>query len=109
MAKTILNSLNGQLKISDQLIVSKNTIPDDIFRHYKTTDTEVRDVNTGFIHYTIRDIELQEKYFFFSFCFFDIRLDMLTSHFQKAFSWIANPLFYRSWITNPDQLANLYR
>jgi hypothetical protein len=70
ISKAILDSLNGELKISDQFIVSKNIMPDDLFRHYKTSDIEVWDVNNGFIHYTIRDVKLQEKYFYFSFCFF---------------------------------------
>jgi hypothetical protein len=74
MAKTILNSLNGQLKISDQLIVSKNTIPDDIFRHYKTTDTEVRDVNTCFIHYTIEILNYRRNIFFSLFVFLTLGL-----------------------------------
>jgi len=107
--KTILDSLNGELKISDQLIITKNTIPDDLFGHYKTNNIEVRDINNGFIHYTIRDVELQGKYFFFSFCFFGGRLNMLTFGFENhpgLLSWddwseakeMQNKVEYDHWL-----------
>jgi hypothetical protein len=83
IAKTIIDSTNGQLKISDQFIVSKNSTSDDLFGHYKSSDIEVWDVNNGFIHYTIMDVKLQEKYFFFSFCFFRDRFDSLRFGFKN--------------------------
>ena len=111
MNKPILDPLNGQIKISDQFIVSKNIEPNDLFRYYKTTDIEVWNVNNGFIHYTIRDVKLQGNYFYFSFCFFGERQQMLSFGFknqQGMLSWddwseakeIQNRVEHDHWLDN---------
>ena len=111
MSKTILDPLNGQLRLSNQLIISKNTIPDDLFRQYQPSNIEIWDIKNGFVHYTIRDIELQDRFFFFSFCFFKGLLDSVTLGFKDQpgmLSWddwsmekgIQNRVELDHWLNN---------
>ena len=79
---TILDPLTGEIKISDQLVISKSIKPDDLFTYYKTNEIEIWDVQNGFVHYTVRIIESQNQYFFFSFCFLGDKFNMLTFGFK---------------------------
>ncbi|HEY2580847.1 MAG TPA: hypothetical protein VGI43_03525 [Mucilaginibacter sp.] len=116
MTNKIIDSLNGQLKISDLLIVSKKTVPNDLFRCFKPNDIEVRDVKTGYIHYTIRDINLKNYYFYFSLCFFGDKLARLTFGFKDQpgmLSWddwseakeIQRKVEYDHWLN--DEIGTL--
>lgn len=74
MKGKIIDRKNGAIRISDTLIISRETTPNELFDYFDDHKIMIRDVKNCYIHYNVQDIPLDETFFNFDFAFHNDRL-----------------------------------
>ncbi len=69
MTKPIIDKTTGQLKLANDFIVDATKTPNQLLNYFGQTNIEIRDVQTGWKHYSVRNLKVYDNYFIFTFLF----------------------------------------
>lgn len=91
MTLQIIDSIKGQIRFSNDFAVCSQTKPEEIIDYLGQENVSIRDVNTGWKHYSVRNIKINETYFIITFYFDNDVIKMLdfivSDKFIIAGSW----------------------
>jgi len=79
----LINSLEGQIIISEKLKITKQTAPLEIIEYFTSDSLKMLDIKNGWIHYSANNLKLNDKYFNFRFTFFEETLKMISFTFEE--------------------------
>lgn len=77
MNDKLLNPVNGSLQFSDHFWVSPGTTPEMLQAYFKAAEIKINAFNNGWAHYKLRNIQVDDKYFIFTFLFENHRLKII--------------------------------
>ncbi len=112
MTQSIIDTRNGELKCAEDFLVSKQTTPEDVISYFGQDNIIIRDTNTGWKHYSVRNAKMNDTYFIFTFYFDNAILKMLdfivSDQVIIAGSWddwserkeLEKRDYYNDWLTN---------
>ena len=108
----VFDLLNGQIILSENLIISSHTVPSQILKSFKPEEVKLLDLKNGWVHYQLENVKLQDKYFKFDLCFLDEKLKSISFSFQsqahKPSSWddwsekeeLQKCALFENWLTS---------
>jgi hypothetical protein len=111
LTEKIIDSANGHLRFANSFTVSSQTTPEEIVHYFGQENVSINDVKTGWKHYSVRNIKINDTYFIITFYFDDDILKMLdfivSDKLMVAGSWddwsekkeLQNRDYYDSWLT----------
>lgn len=111
MAEKIIDSRNGALRVSNDFTVSSQTTPEEIVHFFGQENVDIRDVRTGWKHYSVRNTRINDTYLIITFYFDNDILRMLdfiiSDNFIVAGSWddwsenneLQKRDYYNDWLT----------
>ncbi|MEO6039463.1 MAG: hypothetical protein ABIQ93_13705 [Saprospiraceae bacterium] len=110
MTQQIIDSINGHLKFTNDFTISSQTTPEEIVQYFGLKNLDIRDVNTGWNHYSVRNIKINDIYFIITFYFDNDILKMIDFIVSDKFivaSWddwtekkeSQNRDYYDDWLT----------
>lgn len=104
--------LKGQITLSENLIISSQTVPSKLFNYFKHEEVKFLDLKNGWRHYQLENVKIQDKYFKFDLAFLAERLKSISFTFQfqtyEPSSWDAwsekeelqKCALYENWLTS---------
>jgi hypothetical protein len=111
LTKQIIDNKNGYLRVSSDFTVSTKTTPEELVHFFGQENVCIRDVKTGWKHYSVRNIKINDNYFFITFYFDNDVLKMIDFIVSDSFiaqgSWddwnedieLQKRVFYNDWLT----------
>ena len=84
MANRVVNGYYGEINISDKFKISRSTTKNQLFDFFGEENISVRDVETGYIHYTVRDIYIGESNFIFVTTFYHETINSVSFVFDYS-------------------------
>lgn len=111
MAQEVIDRNTGQLKFSNEFIISKRTTAKQIVDYFGEENVEFRDVQTGWKHFSVRNAKIGDAYLNLTFYFERDILNMISFTVSDKFfiegSWdnwsLENELekqkYYDQWLT----------
>ncbi len=111
MTEKIIDSEYGYLRFTNGFTVSSRTTPKDIVQHFGQENVRINDVKTGWKHYSVCNVKLNDTYFIITFYFDNDILKMLVFIVSDkpivAGSWddwnedeeLKNRDYYDEWLT----------
>jgi len=82
MANRVINNYYGEIIISDKFKISKTTTKEEFISFFGEKNVSIRDMNNGYIHYFIRNINIQNSNFSFNLVFNQEQLSSITFNFD---------------------------
>ncbi len=77
MTENIIDSVSGQLRFKNDFCISSLTTPEDLLQHFGQENVSINDVKTGWKHYSVRNIKINDTYFIITLYFDNNVLKML--------------------------------
>jgi hypothetical protein len=111
LTEQIIDNKNGHLRVSSDFAVSTKTTPEELVHFFGQENVDIRDVKTGWKHYSVRNIKINDNYFLITFYFDNDVLKMLDFIVNDRFivqgSWddwnenieLQKRDFYNDWLT----------
>lgn len=111
MTEKIIDSVNGHLRFVNSFTVSSRTTPEEIIQYFGQENVSINDVKTGWKHYSVRNVKINDTYFIITFYFDNDILKMLyfivSDKLIVAGSWddwsekkeLQNRDYYDEWLT----------
>jgi hypothetical protein len=87
----ILNQFTGHLTISGEFSIAPKITSDEIIAYFGVEQVTVKDIKNGWVHYYLRNILIDQKYFAFVFLFCDGDLKHI------SFGFNLEPVINPSW------------
>ena len=106
--ETILDSNSGDIIISKDFKITQFVKPEEVMKGLTGNNIELKDVKNGWSHITCRELELQEKTFYFNFCFFENSLKIISISFQSKHLFstyskqneLKKKILFNKWLTS---------
>ncbi|GAA4737956.1 hypothetical protein [Flavisolibacter ginsenosidimutans] len=111
MTQSIIDTKDGELRFAEKFVVSKQTTPQEVIRYFGQDKVVIRDMNTGWKHYSVRNAKVNDTYFIFTLYFDNDILKMLdflvSDEVITAGSWddwserkeLEKRDYYNEWLT----------
>ena len=111
MTEKIIDSVNGHLRFANSFTVSSRTTTEEIIQYFGQENVSINDVKTGWKHYSVRNVKINDTYFIITFYFDNDILKMLdfivSDKLIVAGSWddwsekkeLKNRDYYNDWLT----------
>jgi len=111
LTEKIIDSVNGHLRFVNSFTVSSRTTPEEIIQYFGQENVSINDVKTGWKHYSVRNVKINDTYFIITFYFDNDILKMLdfivSDKLIVAGSWddwsekkeLQNRDYYDEWLT----------
>ena len=84
MTNRVVNSYYGEIIISDQFKISRSTTKAQLIAFFGESNISVRDIENGYIHYTIRGVIIEKISFSFLIIFNHEQLHMIIFGFDYS-------------------------
>jgi hypothetical protein len=111
LKEKIIDSVNGHLKFASSFTISSRTTPEEIIQYFGQKNVSINNVKTGWKHYSVRNVKINDTYFIITFYFDNDILKMLDFIVSDkpivAGSWddwsekkgLQNRDYYNDWLT----------
>jgi hypothetical protein len=88
MDKKIIGALHGTIKISDSFTISRDTTIQNLTDYFGTNQIDTRDMNTGYVRYSVKHVLINNTVFAFCFIFHATQLDSVSFDYDfNGDSW----------------------
>jgi hypothetical protein len=106
----MINTSSGFINVTNTVAISPLVSIDTLINFFKTNASEKWDVRNGWVHYYLKNFQIQQRYFFFDFMFFKNILSSVSFCFYnqlvKNVSWadwseeneLKKQLEYEAWL-----------
>jgi hypothetical protein len=84
MKNKIINADHGQIIISDNMVISNQTKPQQLFDYFGDDKVDLNEMKNGYIHYRVHDVDINSTLFSFVLIFYLDRLEMINLGFDRS-------------------------